>query len=184
MQSITTYLITNKNMFHFSTLGKIKRLLICVKYKKASHQELNSTIKLMLRQHVIIFPIPSTTTQITYLKLPSQFFTASFSVTIKPANQTKFWTPWISSVIIQAFLLKVNPSVSYCCCNKLPLQCRRHKRHGFDPWVGRFPGGGHSNPLQYSCLENPMDRGAWRATVRRVTQSQTRPKQLSTHVVG
>ena len=31
--------------------------------------------------------------------------------------------------------------------------------------LGRFPGGGHGNPLQYSCLENPMDRGAWRSTV-------------------
>ena len=41
---------------------------------------------------------------------------------------------------------------------------------------GRYPGGGHSNPLQYSCLENPVDRGAWRATVLRDTQSQTRLK--------
>ena len=38
-------------------------------------------------------------------------------------------------------------------------QCRRRKRHGFDPWVGKIPGGGHGSPLQYSCLENPMDRG-------------------------
>ena len=37
----------------------------------------------------------------------------------------------------------------------------------------RSPGGGHSNPLQYSCLENPKDRGAWRATVRGVAKSQT-----------
>ena len=36
----------------------------------------------------------------------------------------------------------------------------------FGPWVGRSPGGGHANPLQCSCLENPMDRGAWWATVR------------------
>ena len=36
------------------------------------------------------------------------------------------------------------------------------------PGSGRFPRGGHSNPLQYSCLENPMDRGAWRDTVHRV----------------
>ena len=35
------------------------------------------------------------------------------------------------------------------------------------------PGGGHDNPLQYSCLENPMDRGTWRATVHRVRKSQT-----------
>ena len=46
---------------------------------------------------------------------------------------------------------------------------------------GRSPEEGHGNPLQYSCLENPMDRGAWRATVHGVTQSQTRLKRLSTH---
>ena len=45
----------------------------------------------------------------------------------------------------------------------------------------RSPGGGHGNLLQYSCLENPMDRGAWRATVHRVTKSQTQLKWLSTH---
>ena len=40
----------------------------------------------------------------------------------------------------------------------------------FDLWVGKIPGEGHGNPLQYSCLENPMDRGAWRATVHGVTR--------------
>ena len=45
---------------------------------------------------------------------------------------------------------------------------------GFSPWGwGRSPGGGHGNPLQYSCLENPMDRGAWRATVHRVAELHT-----------
>ena len=39
--------------------------------------------------------------------------------------------------------------------------------------LGRSPGARHGNPLQYSCLENPMDRGAWQATVFRVTQSWT-----------
>ena len=43
------------------------------------------------------------------------------------------------------------------------------------------PEGGHGNPLQYSCLENPMDRGAWQATVYRVTKSRTRLKWLSMH---
>ena len=41
------------------------------------------------------------------------------------------------------------------------------------PGLGRSPGGGHSNPLQYSCLEMPMDRGAWRATVHRIVESDT-----------
>ena len=45
----------------------------------------------------------------------------------------------------------------------------------------RFPGGGHGNPLQYSCLENPMDRGAWQATLHRVAKSQTGLKHPSMH---
>ena len=47
--------------------------------------------------------------------------------------------------------------------------------------LGRSPGGGNGNPLQCSCLENPMDRGAWWAIVHRVAKSQTQLKQLSTH---
>ena len=53
---------------------------------------------------------------------------------------------------------------------------------GSIPGLGRSPGEGYGNPLQYSCLENPMDRGVWWATVHRVTKSWTRLKQLSTHV--
>ena len=49
------------------------------------------------------------------------------------------------------------------------------------PASGRSPGGRHSNLLQYSCLENPMNRGAWQATVHRVAKSQTRLKSLSRH---
>ena len=45
---------------------------------------------------------------------------------------------------------------------------------GLIPGLGRSPGEGNGNPLQYSCLENPMDRGAWWATVHRVAKSQTR----------
>ena len=44
---------------------------------------------------------------------------------------------------------------------------------GSTPGSGRFPGEGKGNPLQYSCLDNPMDRGAWQGTVHRVTKSQT-----------
>ena len=52
------------------------------------------------------------------------------------------------------------------------------------PGLGRSPGGGHGNPLQYSCLENPMDRGAWRVTwgrVHGVTKGQTQLNRLSMH---
>ena len=44
---------------------------------------------------------------------------------------------------------------------------------GSIPRSGRSPEGGYGNPLQYSCLENPMDKGAWQATVHRVTKSWT-----------
>ena len=49
------------------------------------------------------------------------------------------------------------------------------------PGLGRSPGGGLGNPLQYSCLENPMDRGAWWAMVHRATKSWTQLKRLSMH---
>ena len=53
---------------------------------------------------------------------------------------------------------------------KSTYQCRRCKRHRFDPWVRRILWIGNGNPLQYSCLGNPMDRGAWKATVHGVTE--------------
>ena len=49
---------------------------------------------------------------------------------------------------------------------------------GWIPGFGRSPGGGHGNPFQYSCLENPMDRGAWRATVHGVTKNRTQLSDL------
>ena len=52
---------------------------------------------------------------------------------------------------------------------------------GSTPGLGRSPGGGHGNPLQYSCLKNPMDRGAWQSTVHRVAKSRTGLKRLSAH---
>ena len=60
-------------------------------------------------------------------------------------------------------------------------QCRRHKRLRFDPSSERSHGGGHDNPLQDSCQENPMDRETWQARERTVAQSWTWLKKLSTH---
>ena len=62
-------------------------------------------------------------------------------------------------------------------------QCRKRRRFGFNPWVGRSSGEGNGNPLQYSCLENPIDRGTWQAIVHRIKKSWTRLKQLSTHTM-
>ena len=61
----------------------------------------------------------------------------------------------------------------------LPSNARDLRDTGSIPASGRSPGGGHGNPLEYFCPENPMDRGAWWATVHRVIKSQTRLKRLS-----
>ena len=61
----------------------------------------------------------------------------------------------------------------------LPASAGGVRDGGSIPGLGRSPGGGHGNPLQYSCLEDPMDRGACWVTVQRVTKSWTRLKWLS-----
>ena len=53
---------------------------------------------------------------------------------------------------------------------------------GSIPGLGRSPGEGNDNPLQYSCLENPMDRGAWRATVHEAAESDTTEQQQITNL--
>ena len=53
------------------------------------------------------------------------------------------------------------------------------KDAGSIPGLGIFPGGGHGNQLQCSCMENPLDRGAWQVTVHVIAESQTQLKRLS-----
>ena len=65
---------------------------------------------------------------------------------------------------------------------KLPASAGDMRDLGLIPGSGRSPGEGNGHPLQYFCLGNPMDRGAWRATVLRTTKSQIQLKQLSMHV--
>ena len=64
-----------------------------------------------------------------------------------------------------------------------PVNAGNIRDVGSIPGLGRFPGGEHGNLLQYSCLENPMDRGAWQTTVHGVAKSHTQLKQLSTHTI-
>ena len=63
----------------------------------------------------------------------------------------------------------------------LPANAGDVRDTGSTPESGRSPGGGHGNPLQYSCLEKPMDRRLWRATVRGVAKNHTGLEQLSMH---
>ena len=63
----------------------------------------------------------------------------------------------------------------------LPASAGDLKDEGWIPGLGRSPGRGQGGPLQYSCLENPMDRGAWWATAHMAAKSQTQLKRLKTH---
>ena len=65
--------------------------------------------------------------------------------------------------------------------NNLSAKAGDKKEMGSIPGSERFPGIGNGNPLQYSCLENPVDRGAWRATVYRVAKGWTQLRQLGMH---
>ena len=66
----------------------------------------------------------------------------------------------------------------------LPANAGDFRDTGLIPRLGRSPVGRHDNPLQFSCLENPMDRGALLAIVHRVSQSQTQLKQLTKENMG
>ena len=70
----------------------------------------------------------------------------------------------------------------WACGKEHACQCRRLKTYRFNPWVRKIHWGGHANTLQYFCLENPIDRGAWQATVHGVAKSWTQLKQLSMHL--
>ena len=64
----------------------------------------------------------------------------------------------------------------------LPANAGDVRDAGSIPELERFPGGGHGNPLQYSCLKNPVDRGAWWATIHRVAKSCIRLQWLGAHI--
>ena len=65
---------------------------------------------------------------------------------------------------------------------ELTCQCRKHKRRRFSPWVGKIPWRRAWHPLQCSCLENSVDRGAWWTAVHGISKSLTQLKQLSTNI--
>ena len=79
-----------------------------------------------------------------------------------PIGYILIWTFWVALVV------------------KNPPAHEGDRDAGSIPGSGRSPGGGHGNLLQYSCLENPKDRGAWQTRVHRVAKSWTQLRQLST----
>ena len=71
------------------------------------------------------------------------------------------------------------PSQVVLVAKNLPARAGDVRDVGLIPGSGRSPGGGQGNPPQNSCLENPMDRGAWRVTVHRISKSRTWPSDLA-----
>ena len=92
----------------------------------------------------------------------------------------------IQSVIIRwMYVQNISEPLMGSYSSKEPAcQCRRCKRHGFEAWAWKIPCRGNSNPLQYSCLKNPMERGAWWAIVHRVAESDTMVAIQHTHTKG
>ena len=92
------------------------------------------------------------------------------------------------------FILKISFIYSFephCMASQVALAVKNPpakagdvKDTGLISGLGRSPREGNGNPLQYSCLENPMDRGAWQATAHRVAKSWTRLKQLRMYMHG
>ena len=98
-----------------------------------------------------------------------------------------FQLGWTSGSLRNLLLFFYDPHGSGRACQVVlevkspPANAQDIRGVGLIPGSGRSPGGVHGNPLQYFCLENPMDRGAWWTTVHRVSKSQTWLKQPSTH---
>ena len=79
-------------------------------------------------------------------------YTRKYETNINWGCTQNSWLTYMLQKTSQVALVGKNPSA----------KCSRCKRCKFDPWFERSPGGGHGNPLQFSCLENPVDRGASR----------------------
>ena len=90
--------------------------------------------------------------------LPGSWLTRAPQIPLHPT------TPCLNNIPLHAFLNSSDGKETAC----------NSGDKGWIPGLGRYPGEGNGKPLQYACLENSMDRGAWRATVHGVAKSQTR----------
>ena len=84
-------------------------------------------------------------------------------------------------IVLEEMAFRFQASQVVLVVKNLPANAGDPRDRGSVPGSGRSPGGWHDNPLQYSCLENPMGRGAWWAMVHGVTKSWIQLKQLSVH---
>ena len=95
-------------------------------------------------------------------------------------RQVLYQPSYQGSLFLQMFIIQDRDLVMAHMVKKPPVNAGDVRNTGSIPGSGRSPGEGHGNPLQYSCLENPMDRGALWAIVHRHAKSQTWLKSLGT----
>ena len=99
----------------------------------------------------------------------------------KKTTQTQYWPAYLQTLvhteISLCFLSVIIALYMHPVGNQIMLRANlsvkkllQFRRTGFNPWVGKIPGEGNGNPLQYSCLENSMDRGAWRTIVHGIAK--------------
>ena len=103
-------------------------------------------------------------------------------VTVSSIHGSDAFAKQVLQHVLGDLLLAAGTSQVALVVKNSPANAGDMRDTGSIPGSGRSPRGGHGNPLQYPCLENAMDRGAWWATVHRLAESQTRLKQHSTHV--
>ena len=109
------------------------------------------------------------------IKIFLMFSSRSFTLSGLRFKSNPFWIDFCDGIRCEWGAFQVVLVVK-----NLPANAEDVGNMGSVPGSGRCPGGGHGNLPQYSCLKNPMDRGAWRATVHRVAKSQIQLKRLNT----
>ena len=139
-----------------------------------------NTLSFCLSEKIFILSSFLKDSCVMYIILGWQFFLFQYFkyiIILSPELKFLLGNQWITNDLFTIFFLSaVKNTVKAATNNTVPpwyriyLQCRWP---GFNPWVGKIPGEGNSNPLQYSCQENSMDRGAWQATVHGVSKSWT-----------
>ena len=140
-------------LFWLTCFGRFEDVLFIVKVKSLSRFQLFATLWTVVYQA----PLSMRFSRQEYwsgLPFPSPMHESEV------ARVRLLATPWTAAH-------QAPPSMGFSrqeCWSGLPLSvCLKCGRPRFYPWVGKIPGEGHGNPLQYSCLENLMDRGAWGA---------------------
>ena len=152
---------TSCKIYHFHHFEVFSSVALSTITLFCSHQHQPAPDLFLSSQTVTLYPL-NTNSPLSLLPSPWQPLSTFLSLNL---------TPLVTSYGASQVALVVK---------NLPANAGDIRDVGLIPGSGTSPGGRHGNPLQYSCLKNPTDRGIWWATVHRVPKSRTRLKQLRT----